>query len=99
MNTTNIEDSRGASLSDVRVSFKPADPTLVAIILPNHCLRTAPSNKEESSQTPGLREFCCRILSGGRGGVSVCVKNFVGLGTHMACTDSRVYGKHRSVLY
>ena len=61
-----MEGSGGTSLSAVRESFYPADPALVAIFPPNHCLRILTSNNEGGSRTPGLRQLCHQFLSRGQ---------------------------------
>lgn len=100
----------GTSLSAFKEFFQPAASSHIATLPPNHCLRTALSNKRVVF-TPCLRGFRRRSLLRqcylsrtteerlhGKECMVVCVKTSVVLVTHGACIDFGAHGKHRPLV-
>ena len=111
MDVTDVEGLGGTPLGVVRACSVPSGAPPVAIVAPNRCSRSVPSNTGRGSRTPGLRGSYCPIPSRrwylletiearryGGGVVSVFARNFVVLEAGVGCTDSTVHGKYRAVV-
>ena len=112
MDVTDVKGLRGGPLGVVMACSGPSGAPLVATVPPNRCPRSEPSNTGRGSRIPGPRGSYClipsrrwylletneaRLCEGGI--VSVFAWRFVVFRASVDCTDSRVHGKRRDVVY
>ena len=113
MDVTDVEGLGCTPLGVVRVFSGPSGAPPVGTVPPNRYPRTIyPPNTGRGSRTPDPRGSYCPIPSRrwylletiearlhGEGVVSVFARSFDVLESCMGCTNSRVHGKHRAVVY